>query len=367
MRVAHLVKHFISESESWLRALLAAANYSPTVLTTRLIEGHRPVPGVDLRQYAQVPEAEEQQAIGRTLAREGYVVHAHFMDTAWPWLPLLRAMYPLTVVSVYGVDLTSLPARTEWRDRYRKILGATGALVVQGPASRRHVVSWGAADDRVVVVPLGVARGQLRDKAQRAGGPVRFLQAAHYREKKGHRVTVEAFAQAFGSCGRATLTLVGDQPLSRDEGAYAWVQRFVEVHRLEKVVAMSPSVRHPRFLQLLDDHDVYVQPSVTTTDGDVEGGPVAVLDAQSRGVPVIATHHENLPLLVNDGHSGILVAEGDPTALAEAMDRLAQSVEVGDTTMSLAARHHAAGFTAEAAELQLEDLYTRLLRWSGPR
>ena len=63
----------------------------------------------------------------------------------------------------------------------------------------------------------------------------------------------------------------------------------------------------------------FVQHSLVASDGDSEGNPVAVMEAQLSGLPVIATRHAGIPEVVVDGVTGVLVAEGDVEAMANAM------------------------------------------------
>jgi glycosyltransferase involved in cell wall biosynthesis len=62
--------------------------------------------------------------------------------------------------------------------------------------------------------------------------------------------------------------------------------------------------------------DVVVNPS------DVEGLPVALLEALALERPVVATAVGGVPALIEDEKTGLLVAPGDPKALAAAIDRL---------------------------------------------
>ena len=68
---------------------------------------------------------------------------------------------------------------------------------------------------------------------------------------------------------------------------------------------------------MLDEADVFLLPSVTGADGDMEGIPVALMEAMAVGIPVISTVHSGIPELVESGKSGWLVPENDAQALAE--------------------------------------------------
>jgi glycosyltransferase involved in cell wall biosynthesis len=71
----------------------------------------------------------------------------------------------------------------------------------------------------------------------------------------------------------------------------------------------------------------FVQHSVTAPNGDMEGTPVAVLEAGAAGLPVIATRHAGIPDVVIEGETGLLVDEHDVEGMAAMMIRLAEMPE----------------------------------------
>ena len=56
--------------------------------------------------------------------------------------------------------------------------------------------------------------------------------------------------------------------------------------------------------------------------------PVAVMEAQLSGLPVVSTRHAGIPDVVLDGSTGLLVAEGDVRGMAAAMERLMADSEL---------------------------------------
>ena len=67
------------------------------------------------------------------------------------------------------------------------------------------------------------------------------------------------------------------------------------------------------------EHDVFLAPSVTSADGDMEGIPTVLMEAMAAGLVPISTFHSGIPELVEDGVHGRLVPERDPVALADAL------------------------------------------------
>lgn len=66
----------------------------------------------------------------------------------------------------------------------------------------------------------------------------------------------------------------------------------------------------------------FLLPSRVALDGDSEGCPVAVQEAQVAGFPVVSTRHVGIPEVVHDGVTAFLAKEGDVHPLAHGMERL---------------------------------------------
>ena len=72
--------------------------------------------------------------------------------------------------------------------------------------------------------------------------------------------------------------------------------------------------------ELLDSVTLFVLPSY------VEGMPMAIIEAMSRGVPVVASSVGGIPDAVTDGKEGILINAGDVAGLAMALVNLLENV-----------------------------------------
>jgi len=66
--------------------------------------------------------------------------------------------------------------------------------------------------------------------------------------------------------------------------------------------------------------DIFVLASKIAGDGDRDGLPNVLMEAQSQGVACIATRVSAIPELIDDGESGLLVPPSDPAALAAALE-----------------------------------------------
>jgi len=70
--------------------------------------------------------------------------------------------------------------------------------------------------------------------------------------------------------------------------------------------------------------DLFVLASRKAADGDMDGLPNVLMEAQSQALAVISTRISAVPELIEHGKTGWLVEPRDVTALADAMDKLAR-------------------------------------------
>ena len=113
---------------------------------------------------------------------------------------------------------------------------------------------------------------------------------------------------------------------------YAALKSLIRELELEEEVELTGPRTQDEIGELLPRANCYVQPSVVTPSGKMEGIPVALMEALASGLPVIATDISGISELVRPGETGWLVPQRDAGALAEAMEtvlwnpRLAQQM-----------------------------------------
>jgi glycosyltransferase involved in cell wall biosynthesis len=98
---------------------------------------------------------------------------------------------------------------------------------------------------------------------------------------------------------------------------------------------------------------VGVVPSITP-----DAFPTVALEAMTAGVPVVGSRVGGLPEAVADGESGILVAPGDASQLAAALDRVLGDAELR-ARLGASGRERAPMFTAPAVVPRYEAAYER--------
>lgn len=81
-------------------------------------------------------------------------------------------------------------------------------------------------------------------------------------------------------------------------------------------------------LSALRDADIFTLASKVAKDGDRDGLPNVLMEAQSQALAVAATETAGIPELIIDGETGLLTPADEPAALANALARL-----IGDAAL----------------------------------
>jgi len=244
------------------------------------------------------------------------IVHAHFGTSGPSALTLARALRIPLVVTFHGQDATieDSEARKTWRGREYlrgrgRVMQEAAVIIAVSDFIRGRLIAKGYPADKIVTHRNGINLQEFRGGAQTRDPFVLFV--GRFVEKKGCEYLIEALALLRRQGLPAKGILVGDGPLrARLE------RRAAEVGADVSFIGFRPL---PEVREWLARASVVAVPSVTAANGDSEGLPTVILEAQAMETPVVVTRHAGNAEGVAEGRSALVIAERDVTALADGL------------------------------------------------
>ena len=245
-------------------------------------------------------------------------IHVHFLHTPASvarYAAMLRGL-PWSG-SAHAKDIWTTP---DWE--LREKLAACEWLVTCTATNRDHLAAL-APPGRVELVYHGLDLAQFppppEPRAMRDGGsagdPVRILSVGRLVEKKGTDVLLDALARLPAHL-QWRLVHVGGGPL---HDAMAGRARSLGIaDRIDWRGAMM----QPELIKEYRAADIFVLASRVAHDGDRDGLPNVLMEAQCQGLPCVSTRVSAIPELIEHGVTGVLVEAESAQPLADALAAL---------------------------------------------
>ena len=224
-------------------------------------------------------------------------------------------------------------------ERYRCLMCIASEFIVKSRPMQCVLEGFGASAARITISPSGANQDLFRDADPAAAAPI-VLFVGRLIEKKGPLDALEAFARVIQrTTTPIRFLIIGEGPLR--SVLLARIQQLGLEDQVELLGLRTPS----QIAVLMRQVRCLILPSRIAADGDSEGCPVVVLEAQMAGLPVISTRHAGIPEVVIENQTAFLAEEGDVESLAIGLERL-----VSDPKL--------AGRMGKAASLHAKDRFT---------
>lgn len=187
--------------------------------------------------------------------------------------------------------------------------------------NRKYLVdmfgSW--VQQKTQIVRCGIDPAYYgNEKSVNAGrtGRLEIISIGSLQPYKGHMYLVKACIELQKNGIPFRCRIVG--------GGYLrpMLERAIRENHLDDLVELMGPRTQDEVSRLLRTANCYVQPSVITPSGKMEGIPVALMEAMVSGIPVIATSISGIPELVRNGDTGWLVPPENVNALADALSQV---------------------------------------------
>jgi glycosyltransferase involved in cell wall biosynthesis len=270
------------------------------------------------------------------MQREGIRhIHAHYAThpalAAWIISRLTGITYSITV-HAHDIFVRTAMLATKLR--------SAAFVVAISEYNREYLVrrlgTW--VDEKIIVIHCGIRPELYPQRAhsdtpnERASAPFQIIHVGSLQAYKGQQYLIKACALLRQRAIPFYCKIVGSgEELQR-------LQRLVQEEGLQEWITFMGARTQQEVAQLLSHADCYVQPSIVTSAGKMEGIPVALMEAMAAGVPCIATQISGIPELIRHQVTGWLVVPKDVQGLADCLDVVYRD-PVGAAQVARAGRH----------------------------
>jgi len=294
--------------------------------------------------------------------RPADLMHVYFGHTGVHLRAFLESWDRPAVVSFHGADVMQREHRPKYAAQMRELFRTVPLVLARSNSLAGMLASAGCPAEKIRINRTGIPLDDFAcvDRMAPTDGHWRLVQACRLIRKKGLPTTFCAFAEFRQRFPAAALTIAGEGPMRAE------LESLAASLGIAGAVVFAGFLPQAELRKLYASSHVFVHPSETPPNQDQEGVPNSMLEAMATGLPVAATRHGGIPEAVADGVSGLLVAERDSGALADALFRLATTPGLAAELGRGAAEGVRKDFEQTSAIARLEGFYDEAIALGKP-
>ena len=218
---------------------------------------------------------------------------------------------PISTV-FHGYELSKNKVLRENIARYKSLFEKGDIMLPVSNLWKSNLIELGCDKNKIIVHRMGIniSDFEFLDASRELGKPIKVIQVGRLTEKKAILNSIQAMIR-LSKVIDIEFTIIGDGELYQD------AEKLIGENNANGYIHLLGKQKQDTVREHLRRSDVFILPSVTAADGDMEGVPVALMEAMAMGILVLSTVHSGIPELITTGENGFLVEENDISAIYE--------------------------------------------------
>ena len=287
------------------------------------------------------------------------IIHCHFGPNGNLGI-LLRevgAVKGKIITTFHGYDMSSFII-SNGNNVYNKLFLNGDLFLPISNYWKRKLIRLGCSEKKIIVHRMGINLEKYKyyPKKIQSGENIKILTVGRLVEKKGHEYMIQAIAKIIKKYKNLEYIIAGDGPFRNK------LENLISELGIKSYIKFLGAVEQNEVLKLYKQSHIFILPSITASNGDQEGIPVVLMEAQATGLPIISTYHTGIPEVVVDGKSGFLVPEKDVDALAEKLEYLIEHPEIWPDMGRYGRKFVEEKYDIKKLNQKLVDIYQNLIR-----
>jgi glycosyltransferase involved in cell wall biosynthesis len=273
------------------------------------------------------------------------VILAEYGQTGAEMMPLCQSLNIPLVVHFHGYDAYSSQVLDLYQVKYKALFKFASAIIVVSKDMQKQLLLLGASEHKLILNPYNCHPSFYEVLPNYESN--QFLAVGRFVNKKAPYLTLWAFRSLHQQQPNATLVMIGEGELLET------CQNLAKQWGLTEAVTFMGKQNPSKVREMMSKSFCFLQHSITASNGDKEGTPVAILEASAAGLPVIATFHAGIPEAVIHQKTGFLVPEQGVEMMSEYMIQLYQDRVLVKKMGEDSRKHSQAYYTQHIQKLNL--------------
>ena len=247
------------------------------------------------------------------------IIHSHSLFTSYDYL-FLKEHFSIPIVTTYH---GMVPKGVKQLDNDKqKILFEEGDLFIVNTEFAKHqLIDLGCPQEKINIIPQGTNLSDFPVKTRKIDpqSKIILLTVGRLSIEKGHHIAIQAIANLADSSPNLEYNIVGEGPEKANLNA------LIDKLKLKSKVKLHGMVTSEELKSFYSKAHIFVLPSIDLHDGyHVETQGVVIQEAQSSGIPVIASKTGGIPEVIIHSETGFLFEENNHLDLSDKIKQLVQ-------------------------------------------
>lgn len=256
--------------------------------------------------------------LAEELTREGVPhIHAHFATHPTTMALIIAELSDVTFsFTVHAHDIQLDRSLLRWKLRETRFVRSISDY------NKRFLEKLYPEETRgkIDVIHVGIEPEVYEENARRHAFTrseiPKILCVAAHRPYKGLPVLIEACRILKSEGLRFACEVIGTGPMTAE------LEELIAQKNVGDAIKLVGPKPQEEVARMMGEATLFVLPSIIAPDGQMEGIPVALMEAMASARAVISTRISGIPELIDHGINGLLVEQGDAVQLADAMRAL---------------------------------------------
>lgn len=222
------------------------------------------------------------------------------------------------IVHFHGYDAYRTDVLESFGNRYSQLFSHATKIIVVSKHMFHQLQNLGCDSAKLELLVYGIDDSIFFKKPQ-IQKKYTFVSCGRFVEKKCPLGILQAFTLVRKVISDATLVMIGDGELLLQAKEYA------VRNKISEYVKFTGAIQPTGVARYFNESEIFIQHSITTSQKDSEGTPLAIIESAACQLPCVSTFHAGISDFVIHQSTGLLVNECDISSMADYMIELANN------------------------------------------